>query len=136
MTRVWQDRLDHLKSVIEADAAAGAYYGAVLRVARGGVIAFDEAIGAEDGAGARPLDKNSVFSIFSTTKAFTNILVLRAIEMGRFALTTRVSEVIPEFTGPPRDKVTFFHLLTHTTGMPGENRMSIPGPPRSGGTFT
>lgn len=119
MTRVWQERLDHLKSVIETDVAAGAYYGAVLRIARGGVIAFDEAIGAEGGAGARPLDRNGVFSIFSTTKAFTNILVLRAIEMGRFALTTKVSEVIPEFTGAPRDKVTFFHLLTHTTGMPG-----------------
>jgi CubicO group peptidase (beta-lactamase class C family) len=116
---IWQDRLDHLKSVIAADVAAGAYFGAVLRVSRGGAICFDEAIGAADGAGARPLETDNVFSIFSTTKAFTNILVLRAIEMGRFALTTRIADVIPEFTGAPRDKVTFFHLLTHTTGMPG-----------------
>ncbi|MEI9852186.1 MAG: serine hydrolase domain-containing protein [Sphingomonas sp.] len=119
MTSVWHERLDHLKSVIAADVAAGSYYGAVLRIMRGGVIVFDEAIGAEDGEGARPLNTDNVFSIFSTTKSFTNILILRAIEMGRFALTTRVSEVIPEFTGPPRDKATFFHLLTHTTGMPG-----------------
>jgi len=114
-----KSRLAHLKSVIEADVASGAYFGAVLRVMRGGVIAFDEAIGAADGAGAQPLAKDSVFSIFSTSKAFTNILILRAIEAGRFALTTKVSDVIPEFTGAPRDKATFFHLLTHTSGVPG-----------------
>jgi CubicO group peptidase (beta-lactamase class C family) len=112
-------RLRHLKSVIEADVAAGAYYGAVLRVMRGGVIGFDEAIGGADGAGTRPLVRDNVFSIFSTSKAFTNILILRAIELGRFALTTRVSDIIPEFKGAPRERATFFHLLTHTAGMPG-----------------
>ncbi len=116
---VWQERLDHLKAVIQADVAKGAYYGAVLKIGRHGETVFDEAIGAGDGEGARPLKPDNVFSIFSTTKAFTNILALRAIELGRFALTTKIAEVIPEFTGAPRDKVTFFHLLTHTTGMPG-----------------
>ncbi|WP_404712129.1 serine hydrolase domain-containing protein [Sphingomonas sp. MMS24-J13] len=114
-----QERLDHLKTVIEQDVAKGAYFGAVLKVARGGAVGFDEAIGAGDSEGTKPLAKDSVFSIFSTSKAFTNILILRAIEMGRFALTTRIADIIPEFTGSPRDRVTFFHLLTHTTGMPG-----------------
>jgi len=119
MSGFWQDRLDHLKAVIEADVSAGAYFGAVLRVARKGVLGFDEAIGFADAEGTKPLKKDNVFSIFSTSKAFTNILILRAIEMGRFALTTKVSEVIPEFKGPPRERATFFHLLTHTSGMPG-----------------
>ena len=60
-----------------------------------------------------------MFSIFSITKAFVNVLVLQAIEEGRLALTTRVSSVIPEFKGPPRERITIFHLLTHTSGMPG-----------------
>lgn len=115
----WHERLDHLKAVIEADVAAGAYFGAVVKVARHGRLGFDEAIGAQDAAGTRPLARDSVFSIFSTSKAFTNILILRAIELGRFALTTRVAEIIPEFRGEPRERATFFHLLTHTAGMPG-----------------
>lgn len=119
MSGFWQERLDHLKSVLEADVAAGAYFGAVLRVARGGKVGFDEAIGAQDAEGRQPLKRDNVFSIFSTSKAFTNILILRAIEMGRFALTTRVSDIIPEFSGAPRERATFFHLLTHTSGMPG-----------------
>jgi CubicO group peptidase (beta-lactamase class C family) len=114
-----KSRLKHLKAVIEADVASGAYYGAVLRVMRGGVIGFDEAIGAAYGPGTQALARDSVFSIFSTTKAFTNILILRAIELGRFALTTRISDIIPEFKGPPRERATFFHLLSHTSGLPG-----------------
>jgi CubicO group peptidase (beta-lactamase class C family) len=87
-TTIDQSRLDHLKAVIEADVDAGAYFGLHLKVGRHGEVVFDEVIGAEDAEGRRPLRRDSVYSIFSTSKAFTNILILRAIEMGRFALTT------------------------------------------------
>ena len=119
MTAIWPERLDRLREVIRADIARGDYFGAVLTVGRGGDIVFAEALGAEDAHGARPLRYDNVFSIFSVTKAFTNALVLRAIEQGRFALTTKVRDVLPEFTGQPREDATFYHLLTHTAGMPG-----------------
>lgn len=119
MAAIWQGRLDRLKQVIEADIARGDYFGAVLKIARGGEPVFEEALGAGDAAGARTLHRDDVFSLFSVTKAFTNVLILRAVEEGRFALTTRVRDVLPEFTGAPRDEATFFHLLTHTAGMPG-----------------
>ena len=119
MTGVWQARLDHLRDVILADIARGDYFGAVLTVGRGGETVFAEALGAEDAAGEKPLAYDSVFSIFSVTKAFTNVLILKAIEEGRFALTTKVRDVLPEFTGAPRHDATFYHLLTHTAGMPG-----------------
>ena len=119
MTGVWAERLDTLRDVILADIGRGDYFGAVLTVGRGGETVFAEALGAEDAAGEKPLKYDSVFSIFSVTKAFTNVLILRAIEEGRFALTTKVREVLPEFTGQPREDATFYHLLTHTAGMPG-----------------
>jgi CubicO group peptidase (beta-lactamase class C family) len=111
-------RLDHLQSVIRQDIAAGLYHGAVIKIARGGKVALDVAIGAHDGAQTKPLQKDSVFSIFSQTKAFTNLLVLRAIEEGRFALTTRISELIPEFSGSGREAIEIFHLLSHQSGFP------------------
>jgi CubicO group peptidase (beta-lactamase class C family) len=111
-------RLQHLEAAIKADIAAGLYHGAVLKVARGGKVFFDRAIGAEDAAQTKPLQGDSVFSIFSVTKAFTNLLTLRAIEEGRYALTTPVSEVIPEFKGKGREVITFFHLLSHQAGFP------------------
>ncbi len=91
----------------------------VLKVGRGGDVVFEEAVGAGDAEGKHPLKTDDVFSIFSVTKAFTNILILKAIEEGRFALTTKVRDMLPEFTGSPRDEATFYHLLTHTAGMPG-----------------
>lgn len=119
MAQVWQERLDTLREVILGDIARGDYYGLVLTVGRGGEKVFEEALGAQDAAGERVLRLDNVFSIFSTTKAFTNILILKAIEEGRFALTTKVRDVLPEFTGKPREEATFYHLLTHTAGMPG-----------------
>src|SRR4029078_9776267 len=94
MTGVWHERLDTLREVIRADVARGDYFGAVLTVGRGGEGVFAEAFGAEDGAGERPLQYDHVFSIFSVTKAFTNVLILKAIEEGRFALTTKVRDVL------------------------------------------
>ena len=112
------ERMRHLKTAIEDDVRRGKYFGAVLIVARHGVVGLHEAIGFGDAAHKQPLKKNSVFNIFSTTKALTNVLVFRAIERGDFALTTRVSEVIPEFSSGWREKITVYHLLTHTSGLP------------------
>ena len=112
-------RLDLLQAAIEADVQRGHYHGAVIRVGRGGGVDLEAAIGFADARHETRLAPDSVFSLFSLTKAFTNLLVLRAVELGRLALTMRVADLIPEFKGAPRDRATLFHLLTHTAGMPG-----------------
>jgi CubicO group peptidase (beta-lactamase class C family) len=111
-------RLEHLQAVVRADIAAGLYHGAVIRIARGGKLVLDTVIGAHDAAQARPLQADSVFSIFSITKAFTNVLTLRNIELGRYALTTPIAEIIPEFSGHGREKIQMWHLLSHQAGFP------------------
>jgi len=113
-----QQRLADLQNVIRGDIEAGLYHGAVIKVMRGESVALEAAIGAADAAQTRPLALDSVFSIFSITKAFTNTLVLRAIELGQFALTSTVSELIPEFSGHGREKVQIWHLLSHQAGFP------------------
>ncbi len=113
-----QERLAHLRSVIAEDIAAGRYYGAVIAIARAGQLGLHEAIGHADQGRTRPLRVDSVFSIFSVTKAITNVLALRSIELGRFALTTRISDLVPEFSGGLRNQITVHHLLTHTSGLP------------------
>jgi len=113
-----QQRLVDVQNVIRADIKAGLYHGAVIKVARAGAVALEAAIGAADAAQTQPLALNSVFSIFSITKAFTNTLVLRAVERGQFHLTSRVSDLIPEFAGFDREKVQIWHLLSHQAGFP------------------
>ncbi len=111
-------RLACLKAVIEHDIRRGRYYGGVIIVARDGKIGMHEAIGHADPKAKKRIQKNSIFSLFSTTKAITNVLVFRAIERGEFALTTKVSAIIPEFSGGLRENITFYHLLTHSSGLP------------------
>jgi CubicO group peptidase (beta-lactamase class C family) len=116
---IWrQDLLDHVRTVIRDDIARGRYFGAVVKVARGGKVGLETAIGHEGGAGTKPLGMDSVFSIFSATKAITNVLVFRAIERGQLMLTTKVAEVVKEFSGGIRERITVFDLLTHASGLP------------------
>ncbi len=111
-------RLDHLESVIRADVASGLYYGAVLKVAHRGELVFDQAIGSHDAAQTRPLAKDSIFGLFSITKGFTNLLVLRAIELGQFALTTRISISFPNSKARAARPVQIWHLLSRQAGFP------------------
>ncbi len=113
-----QARLDEVQDAIRADIRAGLYHGAVIKVARGGEVVLEAAIGAADAEQAKPLTLDSVFNIFSVTKAFTNLLVLRAVERGQFSLTTPISQLIPEFTGRGREKILVWHLLSHQAGFP------------------
>jgi CubicO group peptidase (beta-lactamase class C family) len=113
-----QARLAQVQDVIRADIKAGLYHGAVIKVARGGKVALEAAIGAADEQQTQPLALSSVFNIFSVTKAFTNLLVLRAVEQGQFTLTTPISALIPEFTGHGREKILVWHLLSHQAGFP------------------
>jgi CubicO group peptidase (beta-lactamase class C family) len=113
------DRLVRFREIVQHDVADGLYYGGVFRVARGGETALDMAIGFGDRAHKIPLRTDSIFSIFSVTKAFVNVLVLRAVERGLFGLTTKMVDIVPEFAGAPRDRSTILNFLTHTTGMPG-----------------
>ncbi|MEM6708626.1 MAG: serine hydrolase domain-containing protein [Pseudomonadota bacterium] len=60
----------------------------------------------------------SLFSVFSATKALTSALVWRELGRGRLRLDTRVADLIPEFASHDKGAVTVLHLLTHTAGFP------------------
>jgi CubicO group peptidase (beta-lactamase class C family) len=113
-----EDRLEQLTAAIADDIAQGRYHGGVICLARRGEIGLHTAIGHGYRDQRTALTKDSVFSLFSVTKAFTNVLVFQAIEEGRLAFTTKVSSIIPEFAGGEREKLTIYNLMTHSTGLP------------------
>ncbi len=108
----------YLSAAVERDIAAGLYFGGVISIQRGGQPAFLKAFGHSSEAKQRAVALDSVFSLFSVTKAFTNMLVFQAIERGLLTLTTPIAKVIPEFGGGLRNRITVFHLLTHSAGLP------------------
>jgi CubicO group peptidase (beta-lactamase class C family) len=112
------NRVQYLADTIRADTERCEYWGARILLARYGRLALDASIGYADRERTRKVESDSVFSIFSMTKAMTNTLALRAVELGRFSLAHKVSEIIPEFRGGLREHITVFHLLTHMSGLP------------------
>ena len=112
------DRLKHLAAVIEDDIAKDSYNGGAVIVARHGEIGLYQAFGTADAKKTIPVKTDSVFSLFSVSKSFTNVLVLRAIEMGQLAFHTKIKDVVPAFAGKGRDDIDVMHLLTHSSGMP------------------
>jgi len=112
-------RLTQLCATMQEDVRQQRYLGGVLLVARHGKVGLLEACGHGDDNRMQPVRTDSVFSLLSITKAFTNVLALRAVEQGRLSLNTKVVDLIPGFSGRGRELITLQHLLTHTSGMPG-----------------
>jgi CubicO group peptidase (beta-lactamase class C family) len=111
-------RLAEILRVMRADIAKEKYHGGVIAIGRHGKLVFHEAIGHSSPDRKLPVKKDSVFSLFSVTKAFTVVLVLKAIERGQFDLTTRIADLVPQFSGHGRDRIEIHHLLTHSSGLP------------------
>lgn len=112
------ERIGRVAPFIQSYIDKGSHYGAEIIVARNGRIWLHEAFGRRGPVGSAPLEKGAVYSIFSVSKTFTSVLALNALEKGRFSLTTKVSEIIPEFSGGRRGNITIYHLLTHQSGLP------------------
>jgi CubicO group peptidase (beta-lactamase class C family) len=111
-------KLQFLTAAVERDIADNLYFGGVISVKRGGEPVYHQVFGHSSESKERRVAEDSVFSLFSVTKAFTNILVFQAIERGLMTLTTPLCRIIPEFGGGLRERITIFHLLTHSTGLP------------------
>lgn len=61
---------------------------------------------------------DSLFCIFSATKAITSGAVWLLLQDGQLALDERVVDIIPEFGSNGKEAVQVEHLLTHTAGFP------------------
>ena len=108
--------LAQLDAVVRADIDAGKHFGATLLVARRGQIVHRANLGTT--APGRAAAEDDKYLLMSMSKAFTAVLVLRAIERGRFGLDTRVAELMPDFAAHGKVKATVAQLLCHTAGLP------------------
>ena len=81
-----------------------------VALARHGRLAVFETIGEAD--------NNSLFCIFSATKALTSAAIWLLLADGRLSVEERVADIIPPFGSNGKEAVTVEQLLTHTSGFP------------------
>lgn len=86
-------------------------------VVKDGKIVLLSSLGNADLQNAAPVANNSVFGIYSCTKAFTGVAVMQLVEDGKLDLSAPVSRYLD---GLPVawQPVTIRQLLTHVSGLP------------------
>jgi CubicO group peptidase (beta-lactamase class C family) len=79
---------------------------------------FGHAHFSADVQAVRTADNDTLFSIYSVTKAITSAATWILLQEGKLALGDRVADLIPEFGSHGKDIVTVEQCLVHTAGFP------------------
>jgi CubicO group peptidase (beta-lactamase class C family) len=104
---------------VERDVKEGIVPSAQVALARHGKLGVFASFGRVLHGGVPAKATNdTLFCVFSCTKALTSVLAWQLIEQGLLDVRTRVAELVPEFGTNGKDVVTVEQLLTHTAGFP------------------
>jgi CubicO group peptidase (beta-lactamase class C family) len=131
------ERLERVTAAMQQHIDDKELAGVVGLIARRGKIAYFETFGMRDREAGKPMEKDTLFRIYSMTKPITSVAVMMLYEEGRFYLGDEVSKYIPalgdldalvvetdpetgekSFLLKPSEKgMTVQDLLRHTSGL-------------------
>src|SRR5215204_3370158 len=112
-----------LEPEIQRTLLAGNIPSASVALIAGDKVIWTSAYGYSNLWARTPAAPNTVYLIGSTFKAMSTIALLQLMEQGKFKLDDRVNDYLTDFKiqgEDPQHPVTFRHLLTHTSGLPGD----------------
>ncbi|MGH8859911.1 MAG: serine hydrolase domain-containing protein, partial [Jatrophihabitantaceae bacterium] len=125
-------RLDRIDALLNRYVDDGKLPGWSVLVARDGEIVHLGLGGRRDVEAGLPVEKDTLFRIYSMTKPITSVAAMILYERGPFELTDPVARYLPEFadmrvfaggsdvkpaTVPATEPIRVWHLLTHTSGL-------------------
>jgi CubicO group peptidase (beta-lactamase class C family) len=111
-----------LEPEIQRALLAGNIPSASIALIAGDRVVWTAAYGYSNLWARTPATPNTVYLIGSTFKAMSTVALLQQMELGKFKLDDRVNDYLTDFKIQDEDAqhpVTFRHLLTHTSGLPG-----------------
>lgn len=120
------EALAQARAFMEQQVADRKIAGGVAVVARGGQIGFFEAFGQQDVEAEQPMQRDTIFRLYSMSKAITTAAALRLCDEGRLSLEDPLGKHLPAFAGQqvaaedglraPRRPVNVRDLMLHTAG--------------------
>ncbi len=130
-------RLERIGAVLRADIEKGRLPGAVVLIARKGKVAYFESFGMRDKDSGAPMQKDSIFRVYSMSKPIVSVAAMILHEEGKFFLSEPVSKYLPAlgglkvgvegvnsltggpifYTVPAQRDMTIQDLLRHTSGL-------------------
>lgn len=132
-----EEQLEYISSTTHRFVDEGQVAGAVTLVARHGKVGHFEACGMMDIEADKPMQRNTIFRIYSMTKPIAAVGVMMLCEEGKLVLDAPASVYLPEFSElkVARDpdanvftpvkadrEMTVQDLMQHTAGLPGAAR--------------
>ncbi len=131
-------KLNEIDGVLNGYVEQNKINGAVVLVMRHGKIAYFKSFGYRDNDKQLPMEKDSMFRIYSMTKSLAAVSIAILKDEGKLSFDDPVSKYIPSFKYvqvgevtkdasdknvvtlvPPATVMTIQHLATHTSGLDG-----------------
>ena len=126
------ERLARIEPWLQRQVESGRLAGVEVMINRRGRTAFHHCVGQRDIARRTVATPDTIYRIYSMTKALTSVAIMMLYEEGRFQLDDPISKFLPKFgnqrvftgggygavmTEPAVRDITFRDLLTHTSGL-------------------
>jgi CubicO group peptidase (beta-lactamase class C family) len=128
--------LDRIGDYVRSEVATGKIPGAVLLIQQHGKPVYLESFGVRDPASSQPMTPDTIFQIYSMSKAVTSVAAMMLVDDGRLSLDDPVSKYIHAFADakvgvdlsdeagkyplklePLKRPITIRDLLRHTSGI-------------------
>lgn len=119
------DGPQRIRDVVQQAVDRGVMPGAVVLVAHGGKVVFEEAFGWADLEARRRQRTDDYFFLASTSKPLTATAILRLVDQGKLKLDEPAANWMTQLagarlaTGEPVRSPTLREMLSHTAGMYG-----------------
>ncbi|QDT97159.1 serine hydrolase domain-containing protein [Gimesia aquarii] len=121
------DKLVKVETIVNDLIAKKRLAGASVMVARKGQVCFFETYGKMDVERDKEMQKDTIFRIYSMSKAITTAAVMQLIEQGKISPDDPIGKYIPELKAmtvfreegikPAKNPITVAQLMTHTAGL-------------------
>ncbi len=115
--------ITELEPEIQRTLVAGNIPSATIALVSGDRIIWSNGYGYSNLWARTPASPNTVYLIGSTFKAMSTVALLQMMEQGKFKLDDPVDQYLGDLKiqgEDPQHPITFRHLLTHTSGLPGD----------------
>jgi CubicO group peptidase (beta-lactamase class C family) len=118
------------------EVTTGKISGAILLIQQHGKPVYHESFGVQDVVSKAPITDQTIFRLFSMTKAITSVVAMALIDEGKLVLEDPVAKYIPSFANvkvgvekkaddgtktlelvPPIRPLTILDLMRHTSGI-------------------
>ena len=130
------EKLAKVGEFFKNEVATGKIPGAIVLIQQHGKPVYREFLGVQDVVSKQPMTDQTIFRLFSMTKAITSVVAIQLVDEGKLPLEDPIAKYIPSFANvkvgvekknedgtktldlvPPNRPPTILDLMRHTSGI-------------------